>query len=414
MDTIAIGTLGTDALAQITTAMSVFLVFAIGLYGFTSGTRILGAQAIGSGDGARFGTIVRSSIVIPLAIASGLFVAFVFGARPLMGLMLPPHVPIEGARNYLAIRMFCVVPMVVTGQMLAGFATAGDTKISLRTLVVVNLVHLPLLGVLALGFLTHRPLGLAGAALSSCIAECIACAYAARETAKRRDLQIFASPRIEGNLVRKTAALGLPDFVFLCLQLVSDPIAVALLAPEGARTIAALRALLITTDVTWVIPGSLGDAFQTIIGQRIGAGDYPGAREFLRKARAIALRISGIGAAAVVALGWPLSALFTFSPALATLAYGPLALHVGMTLPLKGLAMANVSPIRASGDTPWVMRMGIVTMLVSSAVLAGCVLVLHLGLWAFPIGFGAGWIYRNVATALRLRSGDWERRGMLS
>ncbi len=410
VDTIAIGTLGAAALAQITTAMSIFLVFAIGLFGFGSGLRILGAQAIGAGRSDRFGTIVRSSTVVPLAIAAVIVSSLAIFAHPLMAAMLSPHVATRPAANYLAIRSVSLLPMVITGMLASAFATAGDTKISLRILIVANVVHIPLLCVLALGLGTHHPFGLTGAACSSLVAELIACAYTIAETAKRPDLRIFASRRIEAALVRATASLSWPDFVFLTLQLLPDPIAVVLLAPTGAETIAALRALMVVNDATWALPGSLGDAVQTIVGQRIGAGDYDGANVFLRKARAISLRASALAAAIVATLAWPLSALFTFSPQLATLAFAPLALHVATTLPLKGLAMANLAPIRAAGDTRWVMRMGIVTTVISCGGLVLGIEVLHIGLWSFPLGFCAGWVYRNVATAQRLRGGDWQRR----
>jgi Na+-driven multidrug efflux pump len=300
--------------------------------------------------------------------------------------------------------------MVVTGMLATAFATAGDTKISLRILIVVNLVHIPLLGVLGLGVLTHHPLGLGGAALSSLIAELIACAYTIAQTTKRPEFRIFSSRRIERTLVLATASLSWPDFVFLALQLIPAPVTVALLAPSGAETIGAMRALEVVNDATWALPGSLGDAFGTIVGQRIGAGDYAGAVRFLRKGRAIALRACAFAAAIVAALAWPLSALFTFSPALATIAFAPLAVHVALTLPLKGIAMANVAPIRAAGDTRWVMRMGIFTTLISIGGIVLGIDVFHIGLWALPLGFSVGWIYRNIATARRLAGGDWQRR----
>jgi putative MATE family efflux protein len=410
VDTIAIGTLGTAALAQITTAMSVFLVFGIGLFGFGSGLRILGAQAIGAGRSERFGTIVRSSIVVPLGLAIVIAGALAICAHPLMAAMLPPHVTTTGAARYLAIRGLSLVPMVVTGMLATAFATSGDTKISLRILIVVNLVHIPLLGILALGALTHHPLGLGGAALSSLVAELIACAYTIAQTVQRPEFRIFSSRRIERELVLATASLSWPDFVFLALQLIPAPVTVALLAPSGAETIGALRALEVVNDATWALPGSLGDAFGTIVGQRIGASDYDGAETFLCKGRAIALRTCALAAAIVAALAWPLSALFTFSPRLATIAFAPLAAHVALTLPLKGLAMANVAPIRAAGDTRWVMRMGIFTTLISIGTIVLGIEVFHIGLWSLPLGFSVGWIYRNIATARQLAGGDWRRR----
>ncbi len=411
VDTIAIGSLGVASLAGITGAMSVFLVFGIGLFAFGSGLRIIGAQAIGAGHTAqRYGTIVRSSAVVPLAIAILLALAFGFAAHPLMRLVLPAHATIGAAAHYLALRAWCLVPMVLTGQLIVAFATAGDTKLALRVLVAINIVHIPLLLVLALGFGTHRPLGLAGAGMSSLVAETVGLAYAIVATVRRPELGVFFSWRIDPDLVRATASLSWPDFVFLTLQVLPDPITVALLAPAGVETIAAYRALSIVNDATWAIPGSLGDACETIIGQRIGARDYAGARSFVRASVRIGVAVCAIVGALVAAFAWPLSALCTLDVGLANVVALPLAVHALLTLPLKGYAMTLIAPIRASGDTRWVMFMGIVTTIISTSGIVVAIVVLHLTLWALPIGLVLGWIFRDLATRARVDSRDWERR----
>ncbi len=410
VDAIAIGTLGVAALAGISGASAVFLVFGIGIFAFGSGLRILGAQAIGGGRSDRFGTIVRSSTVVPVALSAAIALVMMFAARPLMAALLPAGAPVDASAGYLVLRFFCLVPMAVTGQLIVAFATAGDTKLALRVLIAINLIHLPLLFVLALGFGTHHPLGLAGAGLSSLVAESLGLGYALLETRRRPEFRIFASWHIDTTIVRAATSLSWPEFVFLTLQILPDPVTIGLLRPSGVAVVAAFRALTIVNDATWSIPGSLGDAAEVVIGQRIGANDYAGARVFRRRALRISMTTCIVAAVSIALLAWPLAALFTLNRTLATVAALPLAVHVAITLPLKGYAMATIAPIRASGDTRWVMRMGIATTALATAGIAFGVLVLHAGLWAFPFGWSIAWIFRDVVTMLRLRGGDWERR----
>ncbi|GAC1573637.1 MAG: MATE family efflux transporter [Candidatus Elarobacter sp.] len=410
VDTIAIGALGTSALAGITGAVSVFMVAGIGLFAFGSGLRIVGAQAIGAGTSERFGTIVRAAIVVPLAIAAVIALASSLAAKPLLHAILPPAAPLDASAHYLVLRSASLIPMVCSGMLIVAFATAGDSRLALRVLLVINAIHVPLVFVLALGAGTHRPFGLTGAGISSLIAEIVGLAYAINETRRRPELQVFASWRIDRELVRRTASLSWPEFVFLVLQMVPDPVTIALLAPAGAEAVAAFRALALVSDVTWSIPGSLGDACEVILGQRIGARDYAGAKAFRRDATRIAVLVClGVGVA-VAAAAWPLAALFTLSPALATLAAAPLAAHVGITLPLKGYAMTVLAPIRGAGDTRFVMVMGIVTTAVSLAGIATGILVFRWGLWAVPFGWTLAWLVRGAVTTVRLNGGDWERR----
>jgi Na+-driven multidrug efflux pump len=162
--------------------------------------------------------------------------------------------------------------------------------------------------------------------------------------------------------------------------------------------------------VTWSLPGSLGDASEVVLGQRIGARDYRGAKVFQREATRLSVAVSTAVGFAVAATAWPLAALCTLNPVLATLAAAPLAAHVGITLPLKSYAMTVLAPIRAAGDTRFVMIMGVATTAVAMALIALGIVVLHWGLWAVPFGWTAAWVVRCVITAMRLNTGDWERR----
>jgi putative MATE family efflux protein len=410
VDTIAIGAMGTASLAGITGATGVFMVLGIGLFAFGSGLRIVGAQAIGAGQSERFGAIVRAATVTPLAIALLAALASLFAARPLLHAILPPDAALDAAARYLSLRGFCLLPMVCSGMLITAFATAGDSRLALRVLLVINAVHVPLVFVLALGLGTHHPLGLTGAGVSSLVAELVGLTYAVRETVRRPELGVFRSWRIDRKLAAATASLSWPEFVFLTLQIVPEPVTVALLAPAGTEAVAAFRAMSMVSDATWSIPGSLGDATEVVLGQRIGARDYAGAKTFGREATRIAV-LAGAGIGLLVAVAaWPLAALVTLSPVLASLVALPLALHVAATLPLKCYAMTVLAPIRAAGDTRFVMVMGIATSVVALAGLVILIRGLHLGLWGFPLAWIAAWVVRGAITAVRMRSGDWERR----
>lgn len=410
VDTIAIGSLGASALAGITAAFGIFMVLGIGLFAFGTGLRIVGAQAIGAGKSERFGAIVRSAAVVPLAIATVAALASPGVSRPLLHAILPAGAPLDAAAHYLVLRAFSLIPMVCSGILIVAFATAGDSRLALRVLLVINAVHIPLVFVLALGAGTHHAFGLTGAGVSSLIAELVGLTYAVRETCRRPELRVFSSWRIEPQLVATTTSLSWPEFVFLTLQIVPEPVTIALLAPSGTEAVAAFRALSLVSDVTWSLPGSLGDASEVVLGQRIGARDYRGARAFTREATRIGVLVCASVGLLVAVGAWPLAALCTLSPHLASLAAAPLAVHVGVTLPLKGFAMTLLAPIRAAGDTRFVMVMGIATSAVAMAGITLAIRGLHFGLWAVPFGWSAGWLVRCAITALKLRSGDWERR----
>lgn len=408
-DTIVIGVLGTAALAGISAATSVFIILAIGLWAFPNAARIMGAQALGAGDPVTFGRIIRSSTLPPIAISAGVAVVAAFAATPMMGLMLGPIPVHDAAAQYLVLRCVSLVPIAISNQAIAAFGAAGDTRLAPRTLLIINVIHVPLLLVLALGIGTHVRLGLYGAGLSSLLSECVGAIFCIATTLRRPQYHILDRLHIDFTLCRASLALALPEFVMLVLLLVPDAITVAFLAPLGATAVAAFRAFTLVTDVTWAVPGSFGDAMQIVIGQRLGAGDAAGARRFLGRATRLAVIVGTIIGAIFAALSWPLTALVTLSPVLASAAALPLALHL-TTLPIKSYAIAVMAPIRAAGDTQFSMWNGIIGALVAVTLVWFFSHVIALGLYAVGIAWIVSWSVRSLLTTLRLRRDDWSVR----
>jgi multidrug resistance protein, MATE family len=407
-DTIVIGTLGTTALAAITGATTVFVVIVLTLHGLSQGAGILAAQAAGAGDYDRFGRITRASVLVPLAFGFGVIIAAFWLAAPALRALIGPLPTVDAGAQYLLLRCWSVVPVVISGIAYTVFAAAGDTRLGFKLLLWINVIHIPLLLVLALGWGTHHPLGLVGAGISSLVAETIAAGYAVFAAWHRPLYRIFAARDVDLRLALRMFRLGLPEAVYLFLVVAPDIAIVAILAPLGAEAVAAFRVIAIVSDFTWAIPGSLGSAAQTLIGQCFGAGDIAGARFFERGALRYAVVLSTAGAAIAAVFAWPIAFACTLDARLAALAAPALALHM-LTLPLKGYAMVGIARVRAAGDTGFSMLVGIIA---SAIAIPGAWLAIHFmhaGLFAVPLAWIVAWLFWCGATAVRLRRFDWDR-----
>jgi multidrug resistance protein, MATE family len=413
VDTIAIGSLGAVALAGATAANTVFIAIAFAIFGFMSGTAIVAAQRIGASDVAGFARTVRAGVVVPLAVGVVAFAASTLGARPIIHALVGTLPSAHASAVYLILRCASIVPIVVSGTLIVGLGAAGNRQIGVLVLVVVNLIHIPLLLMLGLGWWTHHPFGIVGAGVSSLLSETIAACYAVFYVARRPAYRIFSERGIAMELARRCALLGLPETIFLLGVTVPDIFIVAMLAPLGAISIAAFRALNVVSDLTFVVPTPLQSATQIVVGQRLGARDPAGARWFFERSLRISLIVTTITGAIAAALAWPLSYLFTLDAAVASIAALPLALHM-LTLPLKGWAMVSIAPIRASGDTRFSMAVGILcSALVIPLAWIG-IERLHLGLYSVALGWIAAWTVRALITQWKLRDGAWMRRAPLA
>lgn len=413
VDTIVIGSLGAVALAGATSAVTVFIAVGFAGFGFMNGCGIIAAQRIGAQDIGGFGKAVRAGILVPLAVAIACAVLSIFLARPIVGEMIG-HLPsARASAGYLTIRCFSLIPIAISGTLIVALGAAGNRKFGVMVLAIINLVHIPLVLILTLGWITHHPLGIIGAGISSLLSECIAAIFAIFYVARRPLYGIFTRLNADLRLSFECARLGLPEAVFLFAVMAPDAFMVAMLAPFGAMAIAAFRALNVVSDATFVVPSPLQSAAQTVIGQRLGAGDVEGAKWFFGRARTWATWISAGTGAIAACLAWPAAYVITLNPAVASLAVWPLAVHMA-TLPIKGWSMVSMAPIRASGDTRFSMIIGIVTSLLVFPASYACIRVLHIGLWGVPVSWIFAWSARAVITAIKLRGESWTRRELIA
>jgi putative MATE family efflux protein len=413
VDTIVIGSLGSVALAGATSAVTVFIAVGFAGIGFMNGCGIIAAQRIGADDVRGYAKAVRAGILVPLAVALACATLSIFFAHPVISEMIG-HLPsARASAGYLTVRCFSLIPIAISGTLITGLGAAGNRKFGVFVLALINVVHIPLVLILTLGWLTHHPLGIVGAGISSLLSECIAAVFAVVYVAKRPQYAIFTRLDFNIRLAFECARLGLPEAVFLFAVMAPDAFMVAMLAPFGAAAIAAFRALSVVSDATFVVPSPLQSAVQTVIGQRLGAGDVEGAKWFFSRARVWATWISLATGVIAASLAWPAAYVITLNDAVASLASWPLAVHMA-TLPIKGWAMVSMAPIRASGDTRFSMMIGIVTSLLVIPASYACIRVWHVGLWGVPVSWIFAWSARAVITAIKLRNESWTRRSLIA
>ena len=413
VDTIAIGTLGAVALAGATAAATVMLALVFAIFGFMNGLGIIAAQRIGAHDLAGYARAVRAAAVVPMVTA----LVCAFASIPLAGRVVGEmigHLPsAHASASYLIIRCFSMIPMAISGTLIVGLGAAGNRALGVIVLAIINLVHIPLLLILALGFLTHRPLGIEGAAISSLLSETIAAAYAIVYVYRRPIYRVFETLTIDIRLALECARLGLPEAVFLFAVIAPDSFIVAMLAPLGAIAISAFRALNVVSDLTFAVPSPMQSAVQTVVGQRLGAGDVDGARWFFARSRVFSFWFTTLTGAVTAVLAWPLAYLFTLNAVVASAAAWPLALQMA-TLPIKGWAMVSMAPIRAAGDTRFSMTVGIVSSVLVIPLSFLFIKVLHIGLLGVPIAWVVAWLARLILTVIKIRDDSWTRRKLPS
>jgi Na+-driven multidrug efflux pump len=161
VDTIAIGSLGAVALAGATAASAILTAVLFAIFGLMTGTSIIAAQRIGARDLDGFASTVRAGAIVPLAVGVAGFIVGIFASGPAVHALVGNLSSAGASSRYLTLRLASALPIVISGTLIVGLGAAGNRILGVLVLVAINLVHIPLLLMLGLGWWTHHPLGIA-------------------------------------------------------------------------------------------------------------------------------------------------------------------------------------------------------------------------------------------------------------
>jgi len=333
--------------------------------GLTQGFAVRVAQKFGEGD--RKGmkqTVGQSAVLSVVAVLVCVLLAQVF-LPGILGLLrvrreLRPMALLY-ARIYVA-----GLPAVMFFNYCASMLRAvGDSRTPLTAMIAASLANI-VLDVIAVFALN---LGIAGAAVATVIAQCLAGGICAVRLARTPELyfgrsNLGADSPLKRNLLRLATPVALKNIVValggMMVQAVVNGFDLGFIA--GFTATGKLFGLLEIAAVSY------GYAITTYVGQNYGAGRQDRIRSGMRAAVVLSVATSLVIAAAMFAFGRQITGLFisTDDPALlaraSDTAYGYLSVMSAL-LPVLYLLYAYMSALQGLGQTVHTMVSGIMELL---------------------------------------------------
>ena len=400
VDAVIVGTLGTEALAGLGAASTIFGAV-VGLCIFLSYAATAAvARLLGAGDraGALSQGIDGMALGIGLGIVLGIL-GFAF-AEPLIGLLGTSQEVAPYGVTYLrviAISFPAVLGVLAAVGVLRGLQDTRTTLYVTLVMVIANLV-LCLLFVLVFGW------GIGGSAAATGIAELVGLlAYGAilLRTARREGVAITPS----GIGVMRSARDGVPLFVRSIALRGVLVIAAAVAARLGDAELAAYHVTVTLFFALALALDAVAIAGQALLGKTLGAGAVP-------ESRIITRRIVWWSVWLGVALGVIVLALRPWLPGwygddaqvIALISSALLVLAV--LQPLSGVVFALDGVLIGAGDTRWLAWAQIAVLI---AFLPAAWLVLDRGLSLDALWWALGWflLVRAVLLVWRARGSAW-------
>ena len=386
-----VGRLGTEAVAAVGIAGNLTFVVLALTQMLGVGTTALVSHATGRRDKEQAGVLFNQSQVLAMVTGVVFLLAGLAIRWPYVNAMSADAKTAELAASYLLWfipAMAMQFALVAMGSALRAVGNFKPGMVVSTATVIINMVLAPFL---IFGWGTGRPLGVAGAAISSLVAILIGIVWLAtyflpQESYLRFDFKAWR-PRLD--LWRKMLAIGLPAGFEFAVTAVYLVLVYTLARPFGAAAQAGFGIGMRIIQAGFMPVVALGFSVAPVAGQNFGARHADRVKSTFRDAAWMAS--GAMLVFAVICQVAPGGLIRVFSSDVAVIAVGTEYLRIiSWNYVASGLIFVASSMFQAMGNT--------VPALVASGVRVALVTIVALMLARMP-GFQLRWIwYLSVAT----------------
>lgn len=297
------------------------------------------------------------------------------------------------------------------------FRSVGNSRVSMYTSLVMNLINITGNAILIFGF----GQGVFGAAVATLIGRVVAAIVILSLLGrKKKDTDTededevnplrltWSDLRPQRDVIARILKIGVPSGVENGMFQVGKLLVSSLTATFGT---AAIAANAVASNVAGFanIPGNaMGLAMVTVIGRCIGAGEKEQAKHYSKKL--LRLAYLGIWFANVVMVVFvhPIVSLFSLSAEATAIAKQLLTTFAICASCIWPLSFTLPNTLRAAGDAKYTMGVSVFSMWVfrvfSSYFFAGTMGLGVLGVW---IGMYVDWLFRTILFVIRYLRGKW-------
>ena len=351
-DIFYVSKLGADAIATVgITESLITIVYAIGV-GLSMATTALVSRRIGEKDNKKAGRAAFQSILTGLIVSFFISIPGVFFAEDLLRLMGASEKIYTEMASYTAIMLGGNAVIMLLFIINAVFRSAGDAAISMRILIIANLLNIVLDPILIFGFGPIPALGIKGAAIATNIGRGLAVVYQfyLLFNGKKRVQLTLSNVRIHLATIKKLIRLSVGGIGQYLIATSSWIFLVRIISVFGSEALAgytiAIRVIIFALLPAW----GISNAAATLVGQNLGAKQPDRASKSVWKVGKINMIYMGI--VSIILFLIPEAIIGLFTTDVAVLSSGISSLKViSLGFLFYGLGMTMVQALNGAGDT---------------------------------------------------------------
>ena len=294
------------------------------------------------------------------------------------------------------------------------FRAQGNSKISMLSSLVMNVVNIGGNAVLIFGF----GMGVMGAALASLISRAVACfavLYLLQKPACPLRVEGLQALKPDGGLIRRILRVGIPAGIENGMFQIGKLSVSSLTSTLGTAAIAANAVANTTTTFLNIPANAVGMAALTVVGQCLGAGEKEQAVYYSRRLLLTAycgawiMNISAFLFANKFAIS-----LFHLSPEAQAMALEVMIWFNIVSLFFWPSSFTLPNILRAAGDARFTMSVSIFSMWAFRVGFCYLmVLAFHGGLLSIWTGMFLDWVFRSLCFFVRFVRGRWMEQNVI-
>ncbi len=412
VDTFMVGTLGDGAIAAVgITNQPKFILLSM-IFSLNVGITAVVARRKGQQDREGANHTLRAGIILSTLISISMAILGFIFAAPILKFAGADESYLKQALDYFRVLMVSIFFTSLNLTINAAQRGCGNSKISMRTNIVSNVVNIIFNILLINGIGFFPKLGVKGSATATCIGAIAACIISIATLLKKDSflsLRFKASWRINPSVlepVSRVSGSAFVEQVFMRIGFFAYAIIVARLGTTAYETHLICMNIL---NLSFCFGDGFSIAASSLVGQSLGARRPDMAIIYGKAGQRLAFLVSTILFLIFVFGGKYLVALFKDDPTVIALGTG-IMIILAFTTHAQTSQVVITGCLRGAGDTVFVAITSLISVAIIRPLLTwGLCFPLAIGLYGAWIALCGDQLLRFALNFIRFSNGKWTR-----
>lgn len=394
--------LGDDALAAVSIAGSGMYLLQSVMMGLTTGVSVVIAQYYGAKEEQKVTETFVTSIYVAAGSALLITIIGVIGAKPLLCALQTSDDLMQDAWVYLVTIFAGSIGTMLYNWISAVLRSLGNSVVPLIFLVISSALNI----VLDILFIAGIPMGVAGAALATVLAQVISGVLCLLYAFKILPMLRLSKEKMhmDAGIAKLILIYGVPTGLQMSIISISDMTLQAMINTYGTALVVAYGVSTKVEGLGWQMADAIGTSLGTFVGQNVGAGNLDRVKKGVRCAYLMDIICYGIFCPVIWFFASPIMQAFTQNTDAIRCGIEYIRIFSGFFV-IGGFLVIYHNILRAAGDIKVTVLMGVsevITRIGLTFLFSAC--FGYYGLWwVSPLT----WCCAALVGAVRYYSGKW-------